>query len=155
LTGATVFAVEARGVRLEMTATHVQGAGPGVGLDLASVSGFIRSSDVGQFGTGLRVGDGGCPRYSDLTIGGSLEFANDLGGAVLLELAQPESVNAELNFWGSTVCQAVLSQIVGQGVNLITNDTHQVVIQCGTTASLPTTWGSLKERYAAGGRRPR
>jgi hypothetical protein len=146
---ASTTALRAAGVRFEMERCEVApiGGGFGTGLDLDSVSGFVRSSLILSGGRGIMIGDGGCHRYSDMVIGGVLLTANDISN---FRLEQPEAVNAEANFWGTRNCVAALAVIDGQVVQTITDDRHQVLIDCSMAPAEPTTWGSLKTRYGTG-----
>jgi hypothetical protein len=152
----TEWAMSASGVRLEMSGTQcVSEGGTGTGLDLQSVSGFIRTSTIAGWNTAVAVDDGGCPRYSDLVIGGSRPDANDIGGQTLsLDLGQPEPVNADVNFWGTLDCAEVLALIAGQTVARITDAAHALEFTCSGTPALPTTWGRMKARFAPGGSTP-
>ena len=147
---ASTTALRAAGVRFEMERCEVAstGGGFGTGLDLDSVSGFVRSSRILSRGRGIMIGDGGCHRYSDIVIGGTLLTANDISN---LRLEQPEAVNAEANFWGTQNCVAALAVIDGQAVQTITDDRHQILIDCSMAPAEPTTWGRLKTRYETGG----
>ena len=140
--------IEAQGVRLEMTNTQVTSVGGGGnGLVLRSVSGFIQGSQILFWDVGIEVGDGGCPLYSDIVIGGALEDGNRIGNSTWnLLLTQPEPVNAELNYWGSTTCASVLEKISGQDVTLIANNLQTQSIDCSTAVE-PATWGRIKGLY--------
>jgi hypothetical protein len=146
---ATDIGIRAAGVRLEITDSEVVGTGGiGTGIELASVSGFIQSTRIQSWNRGVLVGDGGCSRYSDLTMGGELQNACDISNYTLnLALDQPEAVETELNFWGTTTCESVHDQIIGQRVSTITNAGHSAVIPCLDTPVEPITWGRLKTRY--------
>jgi hypothetical protein len=144
----TERALSAEGVRLEMERTEVTSVGgEKTGVILNSVSGFIRSSQVFFFDLGIGLGDGGCSRYSDIEIGGSLIHANDIGNHRNLVLSQPEPVAAELNYWGRTDCAEVLARIEGQTVDKITDVLHVVVKDCSGTPTERTTWGRMKIRF--------
>jgi len=146
-------AIRAEGVRLEIEDSDIiSTGGQGTGLDLASVSGFIRKSRILSWREAIVAGDGGCPAYSDLVIGGSLEDANDIGGELWsLRTTQTEPVPADVNFWGSVDCTQVGDTISGQEVGTVTDFAHLTLFTCGPSPVLPATWGSLKARYRAGG----
>lgn len=146
---ATDVGLRAAGVRLEISDSEVVGTGGmGTGVVLESVSGYINSTRIQSWDQGLLVGDGGCFRYSDVTIGGALENACDISNHTLnLGLEQTESLDAESNFWGTTNCGSVHAQITGQKVSTITNASHSVVIPCSSTPVESITWGRLKSRF--------
>jgi hypothetical protein len=156
--GPSQWAIAAGGVRLEMESTDcVSEGGAGVGLVLRSVSGYVRQSRIVAWDTALAIDDGGCRRYSDITIGGALEAANDIGSQTLsLDLGQPEPVDAEFNFWGTLICSEALSLIAGQTVSRITDAGHAQTVTCPGTPALPSTWGRIKVRFSpgSGGLRP-
>ncbi len=149
--------ISARGARLNLDGCTIAGVSQtGTALRLRSVSGRLSRCAIQLWDTGLEIGDGGCPDYSDLLVGGSLALANDISNTrTCLRLLQPEPILAEANFWGSTQCQAVLAAIQGQTVETITDAQHAALTFCSTAAER-STWGGIKSRYAptAGGSRP-
>lgn len=157
LEGASEWAMTAGGIRLEMAGTDCfSEGGKGTGLTLHSVSGFLHNSRISGWNVAMVVDDGGCSRYSDLTLGGSLDIANDISGqAVGLDLEQPEPLEAELNFWGSFDCSVALSHILGQTVTSITDAHHVLAMACSGTPVHPVTWGRIKARFGTEGGDPR
>ncbi len=154
LRDATNTSIQAAGVRLELIDSEVTGeGGVGTGIELASVSGFIRSTRIQSWNRGLVVGDGGCSRFSDVVLGGELPNSCDISNHIWsLVLEQPEALNADANFWGTTNCESVHAQISGQRVSTITNSGHSVSIPCSDTPVEPITWGGLKTRYGGAGK---
>ena len=133
-----------KGVRLEMDQCTVSSTTGSTGMKLDSVSGFIRSTKILSFETGLIIGDGGCSRYSDLEIGGNLATTCDV---INMTVTQPETIAANLNFWGSPICESALERVTGQGLDLITDADHRLLIDCTGVPVIPTTWGQIRARY--------
>jgi hypothetical protein len=147
-----IIGVQGSGIRLEMDKTRVSpGMEKGIGIDLEAVSGFIRRSDIVGWDVGIRIGDGGCSLYSDLVLGGSLTDADNISGTTwALQIDQPEAIDADYNFWGTTDCSSVQGTIDGQGVSWITDASHSISIPCSGTPAEPARWGDLKTRYLDG-----
>lgn len=145
--------IRAQGVRLDIENCDIlSSGGAGTGLELDSVSGSIVRSRILSWNEAIVVGDGGCAAYSDVSFGGSLEAANDIGGETwALRNTQPEPVPADVNFWGSVDCQVVQGKISGQDVGTLTDFAHEAIVPCGGSPVRSTTWGSLKSRYGKGG----
>lgn len=145
-------AVSLRGARLTADGVELLGTGSsGQGLQLVSVSGSVINSLILTWDTGITVGDGGTPFYSDLVLGGELFEANDIGnGTWDLVVEQPEPIPVEPNFWGSLDCQEVNAKVSGQWIDRITDSFHSAEVVCTPTAVTPATWGSLKTRWRAG-----
>jgi len=151
---ATTNSIHAAGVRLEIIDSEIVGnGGVGTGLELASVSGFVHGTRIQSWDRGIVVGDGGCSRFSDVVCGEEISNSCDISNHTWnLTLEQPEKVDANLNFWGTTNCESVQAQISGQKVSSITNAEHSAVIPCLDTPVEPITWGRLKARYGETGR---
>lgn len=148
-------ALSAYGCHVEITECIVSSVGgTGTGLRFASVSGFVRLSTILSWETGIEVGDGGCPRFTSLEIGGSLEQACSItnAGANLL-VTQPEPIPADFNYWGSTDCKTVNMNIEGQDVCWITGPRFALIrsCPCSGTPVEASTWGGVKKRYDTGG----
>jgi len=144
-----VVGITGTGLRLEMkNSVLTPGATNDTGIDLQVSSGFIQGSQISGWDVAIRIGDGGCPLYSDIVLGGSLDAGNDISGDTWsLQVEQPEALDANYNFWGTTDCANVLSAIDGQKVGWIANSFHNQAISCSGTPVVPTRWGTLKTRY--------
>lgn len=128
----------------------LDGAGTGTGLELRSAHAVLDAVVLSDWDTALLVGDGNCSVYSDVVVGGSLATGCDIGGLHTLILEQPEPIDAEYNFWGSTECTEVLANMMGQTVDIIVDAQRFRVIRCGNTPVEPWTWGRLRSAFHPG-----
>ena len=140
-------AVSAWGSRVRIENTSIIGHGSiGIGLELIGCSGHVRRSGFSGFEVGVLVGDGGCPVFTNVVIGGSLNRGNTMSGRVAaLSVEQPESVIADFNHWGSLDCDEAQAKIQGQPVGIIADVLFLQTESCVVPAH-PTTWGRLKLR---------
>ena len=131
---------------LEDTEISGTGTDTGTGVDLvASYAGIARSTVTG-FGIGIRATDDARPVYTAGVLGGSLADGNVLGGnGVNLSLEQPEWIDADNNWWGTTDCEAL--GIEGMTpARIAANADRTLGILC-TVPTETVTWGALKTRF--------
>ncbi|NNF06202.1 MAG: hypothetical protein HKN21_05535 [Candidatus Eisenbacteria bacterium] len=115
------------------------------GINGIGLAGVVEDCSFTGFETAIKVGDGDCPTHSSLVLGGSLSQGNSfLNNTTHLRLEQDEPLLAELNYWGTTVCETVQAKIVGQQVARIADSQFLFFIEC-TVPTTPARWGSIKK----------
>lgn len=118
---------------------HTDGA---VGIDGVSCRLELVRSWVRFHATGVRLRrDGGCEVNAGF-VGGDRESSCALTGN-LVSIDSVDPIPVEMNWWGALDCAVAAKDAPGQTVRFLTDETRELLIDCGTPVRI-ATWSQIK-----------